>query len=420
MIVYALLAVACSQPDAPPATETGTPSVVETGDSGDSGPVPDDSAITYYEDIRPIVDRACARCHAENTQAFSFNDAATVVGYADLIASETAARRRPPPVADRTCAAYTGDAWYVSDDDIATFAAWAEANTPLGDPANASPPWERTTIGPYDRTLTMPQPWAPTTDNRYRCYELPLGNTAPTYLRGLEVQAGNESIAHFAVVYLLPPGVTTREGRNPQGYDCGGLGEPGWQLLTGWMPGAQGLKFPEGSGLPLPADTRFVFQMHYRYTAYDAGSTDQSALGLLLADSVARPITRLDLGPTGFTIPAGDPNYAETTEMTWTSPDAEVLAVSTRMNHLSAGLEVTAGTDDACVARYTRYDAFSPYPILLQEPRSIRNGDPLRATCRWNNSDTSPYQMYHPPQDARDGVSNDSETCKVTMYVVPK
>jgi hypothetical protein len=410
MIVLALLTLACG-PSPLPSDGTSVPDTA----ASDSARI-DDGVVTFYEDIRPAMDRACARCHQDGSQSFSFEDPATVVAESTVIARETAARTRPPPVADATCNDYVGSEWALTDADIAMFAEWAATGAPLGDPAAAPPRYEPPTIAPYDLELRMPQAYTPTVDNRFRCFVLPLGNTGPVYLRGAEVRVSNERIAHHATLYLLDPTDPVGNTNDPSGYDCAALGDPAWDLLTGWMPGAQGLRFPAGAGLRVETGARMMLTLHYRQRPDDAEASDQTTVGLLLADSAEREVTRVSAGPTGFTIPAGDPSYEATRSTTWNGGDAEVVGVMTRMNFLSSTMGVQVG--GACLARYLDFDFHSPYPILLREPMPISNGDTIDVSCVWDNSSESRYQMYNPPQDIRDGVDFDDETCKASVYVV--
>src|SRR5262245_40913842 len=113
-----------------------------------NGPPGDPPAVTtFHKDVEPIVQKSCQGCHATGGLApFSLTSYASARAWATLMAQATSERRMPPWGAQDTSECRPPLPWRkdarLSDKDIATIAAWAEAGAPEGDPKDAPPPRE--------------------------------------------------------------------------------------------------------------------------------------------------------------------------------------------------------------------------------------------------------------------------------------
>jgi hypothetical protein len=111
--------------------------------AGQAAPRPQ---VTFTRDIAPILERSCQNCHRPNSLApmplVSYEDARP---YAASIKRRTAIRWRqgtmPPWYIEKDIGIqhYKNDI-SLSDDDIATIAAWVDAGAPRGNPADMPPP----------------------------------------------------------------------------------------------------------------------------------------------------------------------------------------------------------------------------------------------------------------------------------------
>lgn len=138
--------------------------------------------------------------------------------------------------------------------------------------------------GPGESLVTLelpggsytPTPPPGTTDD-YRCFVLDLPPGTEGFATGFEVVPGNPDVTHHAIVYrVLPEQVAAAQkleaADDRPGYECfGGSGLPSPQgvnlnesdWLTAWAPGGRASGTPEGYGIPVPADSKVVLQMHY-------------------------------------------------------------------------------------------------------------------------------------------------------------
>ena len=97
------------------------------------------AAPTFTKDVLPILQKSCQGCHHPGTPApMSLMSYAEVRPWVRAIKQRTSAREMPPWHIDRTIGEYDPDP-SLSDKQIATIAAWADAGAPEGRAADAPP-----------------------------------------------------------------------------------------------------------------------------------------------------------------------------------------------------------------------------------------------------------------------------------------
>lgn len=387
--------------------------------------------VTWYRDVRPVVDAHCARCHADGGQASSFADPDTARALAPTMAAYVAAGVMPPAAPDPACRDYEGSDGYVLDEaERAVFAAWEAAGAPLGDPADAPPAPPAATeplTAPFDVEVRGGVPYSPdfpADGNDYRCFLHELGNDRDVYLTGLEAMVDQLAIVHHVVLFLNDGGPTDDgSGGDPaEGFACSGLGASGWQFVAAWAPGANPVIFPEASGYRLPAGTQLILQMHY-FDSFEGAEdlADRSGYGLHLADSVEREVRQWALGPTDFTIPAGEADHEVTARARWSYGPQDVLGVWPHMHVLGAGIHerVThADGSESCLLRQEHWSFHNQVFAGFTEPVRIDDGDTVKLTCTYDNSADNPEQLHDPPRDVGFGEGTGDEMCFGFTYTV--
>src|SRR5688572_7352082 len=95
---------------------------------------------TFTKDVLPILQRSCQQCHRPGTSApmslLAYED---VRPWARSIKQKVTRREMPPWHIDRSIGEYIADP-SLSDQEIATIAAWVDAGSPQGRAADAPPP----------------------------------------------------------------------------------------------------------------------------------------------------------------------------------------------------------------------------------------------------------------------------------------
>lgn len=389
------------------------------GETGETAEVP--AVPTWYADVAPVVAENCARCHTEGGIATSFDDPLVAQGLATTMASYVASGQMPPPAPDPTCRDYEdSDRFVLSDEEKRTLLDWAEGGAPLGDPADAVELGDNDlySLAPYDAELIPAVAYQPVygaDGNDYRCFQVDLGASETRYVTGFQAIVDNPRIVHHVVLFYSDDPIVTDDGSDPHlGFACSGLGEAGWGTIGAWGPGANPTVLPEGVGIPVPPDRALIVQMHY-YDSFDGADQewDQSGYGLLLADEVERTAENYPLGPTGFTIPAGEAEHTVTERYNW-SGDGEILAIWPHMHVLGTRFEELVrrdGGEEDCGLRMNAWDFHDQATANLIEPIPLSRGDKLLVSCTWDNSADNPNQLYDPPQDVDFGEETNQEMC---------
>lgn len=376
----------------------------------DGGGTTDDSATptdapTWYRDVQPIVDTHCAQCHTDgNIAPFALDSYEAAAPMAASMAAAVEAGRMPPWPPDPECNRYAHER-IVPDDAIATLRAWADADAPLGDVADEQH-GEAPTAGltRVDVSLPMPEAYTPVVDpDEYRCFVLDWPENTDTYVTGFSVEPGERSIVHHVIAYLAEPAdVETYEALDAAddglGYECfggpGGDTAGGAAWIGGWVPGSFGNDYPAGTGIPVPAGSKIIVQMHYN-TSTATAAPDLTTLEFSIEEEVATPARILKLlDPTwlggGLEIPAGASDHAET--YTLENPLGTELTVWSAGLHMhtlgtSASLEVRHGDgSETCVLSIPEWDFHWQGSYFLQTPVTLGADDSAVLECRWDNS----------------------------------
>lgn len=393
-----------------PATDS---SVAETADTAAA------ADITYLRDVKPIMDRVCARCHQVAGLAPSFADPAYVISIAPTIAAYVAEGRMPPPAPDATCRDYEGaEQLSLTDTEKATIAEWADAGGQLGvEPEVPSVPYIET-LAPFDieiAALTSYTPDFSTKENDYRCFALDLPNAENMWVTAFEPIIGNPAIVHHVVLYTLNDDAVVDTA--PEGFACDGFSQPGWNFWFGWAPGGGPTQLPLGSAMRIEANQRVVLNMHYYGDATRTGESDQSGYGFKTQlEQPERAVVVSPLGTEHFRVPADDPEYQAEMDFKWPADYGtfHVQGVFPHMHLLGSAFSMTAGDD--CAVDATPWNFHNQVSTFFKEELVIEAGDKVNVTCTWDNSADSRYQYNDPPQDIEFGEETTNEMCYAFTY----
>jgi hypothetical protein len=255
------------------------------------------SSITFWKDVKPLMDAKCTMCHYDGGIApFAFDDYATVISHVSEINVAVSTRVMPPWLAAPGCNSYVADR-SLSDEQIKTITDWISAGADEGNPADyvAGKPDLSRALSRVDLSLSMPTAYTPQlSPDDYRCFVLPWTPTGTKYVTGFRANPGNKAIVHHVIAYLAQPSQVAAyqamDGKDGHpGYTCfGGPGGSGAQEWIGsWAPGAAGYDEPEGTGILIPAGSAVVLQVHYN-TATTMAQPDTTSLDFKIDDSVQK------------------------------------------------------------------------------------------------------------------------------------
>lgn len=389
---------------------------------------------TYHQDIKPLMNKYCMRCHDTGGQGpIDFSDAGTVVTLGELVLSQVESGEMPPPVADPSCRDYeSSDHLSMAAADIELLKSWVADGKPLGvdDGVPARAP-ESAVFEGADLELRLTQPYTPTYEdarnpnNEYRCFALEHGQDKTFYITGLHPLVDQTDIVHHVVLAKLPRDKAPAETLTAQGQDCisdmsaiSGGGSPTGGMLAGWAPGMEPIEF-DGAGLEVKPDEVLIIQMHYYADREEnMNIADQSGYAFKIADRVRNPISMYPLGTGSFTIPAGDDNYTTTDELSLPL-GVTLWGVFPHMHVLGKAydMKVEMNGQDTCLVDGPDYDFNNQVTYMFKEPVYIPGGSPISYSCTWNNSPSNPALIHNPPIDVGYGERTDEEMCFMFSYV---
>jgi mono/diheme cytochrome c family protein len=391
---------------------------------------------TFSNQVVRIFQRSCQSCHHEGDIApFPLMTYEESAPYAELIKERTASREMPPwkPVAG--CGEFQ-DTRRLTDDEIATLAAWADAGAPEGDasdlPEELDFPdgWK---LGEPDVMLAnAPNGYKVPLDGSsdvYRNFSVPAPFDADRYITGVEVRPGNREIVHHVLIFIDTSGQSVTLDRDDPGpgyaSSGGGIGFLPDGSLGGWAPGASPQVAPAGIGTRVPAGARLVIQIHYSLTnTHDHGKegahrddvVDRTLVGLHFARTpVRKDLHFLPLVNFWFTIPAGAPRHEVTA--TFVVPpglDATLHAIAPHMHLLGREMRVEAtypSGETACLVDIEDWDFHWQGAYLYEQPVPLPAGTWIQLRAIYDNSTDNPLNPHSPPVDVRWGEETGDEMC---------
>jgi hypothetical protein len=377
-------------------------------------------APTYYPDVLPILRGHCEVCHRTGgIAALSFETYEEAGRYADAIHFVTQNKTMPPWFAVSGIGRFSNDP-SLNDQEIATFAAWAAAKAPAGDPKDAPAPhvWaEDWSIPQPDLVLKMTQPVAlPATGDVDYTYEIvPTHFAEDRWVQMAEVLPSARANVHHAVVYIRPPNSNwLRHAPVNEAFTASMLKDledrrgAHWtdsDILMVHAPGSSPDEWPATMAKFVPAGSDLVFQMHY--TTNGKAVADQSRIGLVFS---TRPppqrVLTLQLTNDHFVIPPGAAEFR--VEARGTLPnDATLLSFFPHMHLRGKRFEYNLVKKTGGQSRGTgpggpsgvevetllrvNYHFHWQMSYRLADPRFLKAGTELQAVAWYDNSANNPH-----------------------------
>ena len=153
--------------------------------------------VTFTKDVAPILQRSCQSCHRPGALApISFETYEDARPWARAMKQKTALREMPPWFIEKNIGVQRfKDDLSLTDEEIATIGAWADAGAPRGNPADMPPliQWasaDEWTIGTPDLIVSSPEMRAPAVSADYHdeLGPVPTGLTEDRYVKAVEVK----------------------------------------------------------------------------------------------------------------------------------------------------------------------------------------------------------------------------------------
>ncbi len=350
----------------------------------------------------------CQTCHRPREIApLPFVTYKETKDWADQIRDAVRSRKMPPWFADPCCGHFANDP-SLTQQEIDTLTAWANAKAPEGNPQDAppAPHWtEGWNIAPPDLVLSMPKPVAiPAHGDIEYTYEIaPTNFTEDKWIQMSEIRPSSRSHVHHAVVYIRPPDSPWLRGA-PVGtpFTASSLGDEHLRhdahsttsdMLLVYAPGSSPDHWPDGMAKFVPAHSDLVFQMHY--TSNGKTATDQTSVGMVFAITKPRQrVVTLQLANDHNAIPIPPNTDDYRVEVHGTIPnDAVLLSFFPHMHLRGKKFEYDIVNPDKTIEPLLKvnYDFYWQLSYRLAEPRLLKAGTDLRAVAWYDNSRNNPH-----------------------------
>ncbi len=363
-------------------------------------------APTFYKDVVPILQNKCQSCHRLGEGApmplVTYEQSRP---WAKKIAAAVEMRMMPPWFADPRYGRFANDP-SLSEEQIATIAAWAKAGGPAGDARDAPTPraWsEGWSIPQPDLVVKMAKPvLVPARGEVEYTYEIvPTHFTEDKWVQMAEVRPSSAAHVHHAVVYIRPPdSAWLRHAPVGEPFTASTLTdaeerrqahETTSDLLLVYAPGSAPDRWADGMAKFVPAGSDLVFQMHY--TTNGEAASDETSVGLVFAKSPPKQrVITLQLNNHALLIPPGAEDFR--VEVQGTLPnDATLLSLFPHMHLRGKRFEYDIVHEDGSVETLLRVNYHFHWQLSyrLAEPRVLKAGTKLRAVAWYDNSKNNPH-----------------------------
>lgn len=238
---------------------------------------PELDAISYADDIAPILEQRCVTCHQEGGIApFAMSNHQMVQGWSPMIRETLITKRMPPGQIGREFVSEFHDVNHITIEETQKLVAWINAGSPNEDAIDPLAAFESKPVkwlnGEPDMVIQIPAQTIPATGVQdYRNIRIPLEIEEDVWVKAIEFEAGDPTVLHHIIAFSYGPnGVNEFEILNQ------GIG------LGAYAPGNELNLYPEDAGYPLEAGGGLMLQLHYTTSGKEA--VDASEIGLYLWD----------------------------------------------------------------------------------------------------------------------------------------
>jgi hypothetical protein len=397
--------------------------------------------VTYYQDIRPVVDAKCVRCHVDGTVApFSLDSYDKLKDKASFALAAIMSGSMPPWMFKDGCNDYVGN-FSLTPHEKALFKAWVEQSTPAGDAKNPAKPLDIGEVGlsRVDVKMQIPEVYTPKTEpDEYRCFPVawPAKYTTNTFMTGFKAVPGNPRIVHHVEVYYVKKAqvqqALDKDSADPgPGYTCFGGPGLGEGTVGGWAPGSPGYDYPTNVGIEIEPGSAMVIQVHYNMQSAGKPEPDQSSVEFKVDSNAIAGGYDFWTNPTwssgGMRIAANNPDVV----FNWSSDPTtlnggnffgggKAIMIHTAAIHMhnlgTKGFMYLKRKDGTrqCLVDLKDWDFHWQGGVRLKNPVLVQPGDVIEMQCGYDNSAANQPVFQGKQQMSREvnwGENSTDEMC---------
>lgn len=377
------------------------------------------STITFTKQIAPIFQKRCEECHHNGGAApMSLVSYEEVRPWAKSIREKVSNRQMPPFHASGAIGRYHDDP-RLMDEEIAMIKNWVDAGAPKGNLKDSPAPitWKNDwKLGAPDLTLTVKNVYRLKANpkDQYVFFVFDHVFAEDTWISSIATRPGNPKAVHHANTHLIPPTMKVPE----EGYFEGDFnpGAHGTIMISGWVPGTNDVRLPQGTAVRIPKGMRFGIQIHYGPNEQPA--TDQTSLGLYFANGIVNKNLRMMFGDRkDLLIQPNDPNYSLTSKSTF-GGDALIRFFHVHMHLRGKSYAFRFTYPDGRVETVfdvPNYDFNWQRSYILREPMRVPKGTQVEFIGTYDNSKQNKFNP-DPSQSIRWGEKTTDEMMQGRIF----
>jgi peroxiredoxin len=342
--------------------------------------------ISYANQIAPMLADNCVTCHRTGgIGPFPMSSYAIVQGFSPMIRAVLLTRRMPPWHADPHVGTFQG-ARSLTKEQTQTLVHWIEAGSPRGDGpdplAESTKQWPEWAFGEPDLVVKVPAFDVPATGTiDYQRYTIANTTGRDLWIRASDTLPGDRSVVHHVLVGVYDPKLPERERMVRA--SSGELGA--------YVPGNGPVMYPAGTGVLVPKDCSFAFQMHY--TSSGKAAHDETRVGFYFAKEPPQYEfkTAVLFKPT-IKIPANTKAYTDSTTYDF-AREAIVYSFTPHAHYRGSASNFVARYPDGreeLLLSVPKYDFNWQTTYSLKTPKPIPAGTRIVHSTTYDNSAQNP------------------------------
>jgi len=377
--------------------------------------------VTFHKQVEPLLQKHCQNCHRPGEPApMSLLDYKSARPWAKSMKAAVIQKKMPPWFPDAHYGKFK-DNRSLSNDEINTLVAWADAGAPEGDPKDAPKPLTFTEgwlMGKPDVIIEMPKAFhVPATGKiPYQYIAVPTNFTEDRWVAQAEIRPGNRAVVHHVQALAVPNNFKGRLGESKLGefldadaidqrtiarteaalagktavneFDSGLTSD----YIQGYTPGAVPLDLKPGEAKLVKAGSVILFQLHYTATGKEA--EDQSRVGLIFAKEPPKQrIHTVNVQNFAFTIPPETDNYPIKARARL-KQDITIVSLRPHMHFRGKDFEYRATYptgESEILLRIPKWDFNWQMSYTLETPKMLPKGTILEVLGHFDNTSNNPY-----------------------------
>ena len=363
------------------------------------------SSVTFAKDVAPVLEKNCQGCHRPGEAApFPLLTYEQARPWAKAMKDAVLLKKMPPWFADPHYGKFSNDR-SLSQKEVDTLAAWADAGAPQGDPKDMPAPAdfvEGWAIPKPDMIIEFPRAFQiPATGTiEYQKVVVPSGFTEDKWVQFAEARPDDRARVHHMIAFIREPESHWLRDAKPGEFfvapkpkkddpvDTSALPS---DFLVGYAPGQPPERLEPGQAKLIKAGSDFVLEIHY--TTNGTASTDRSKFGLVFAKEPPKErVLTLSATNGKFKIPPGAPNYKVDAEFELRTA-VKLSGLHPHMHGRGKDFEyriIYPTGETETLLRVPRYNWHWQLWYTLASPLVLPKGTKIECTAHFDNSPNNP------------------------------